>query len=162
MTLRWSRSRASTRSVSRSAGLARRIVSFSSGPRAARPAPSSESRIEKRSRYGRRMMSLTRSTGTVEPVWCTGIFAPFGSFAGFVPGLQSTKYSPMSDCGRVSQKTSSRMSPKPSLVSSMSISARYLPLVVSSRISAIFPARTPLTFTSAPSMSPNALSSSTV
>ena len=58
----------SARSVSRSAGLARWITSFSSSPRPARPTPSSPSRIASRSRWGRRRMLLTRSRSTGELV----------------------------------------------------------------------------------------------
>ena len=49
---------------------------------------------------------------------------PGGSFFALVPGRQSMKYSPISDCGRVSQKTSSRSDSKPGSVISTPISAR--------------------------------------
>ena len=49
--------------------------------------------------------------------------APSASFFGSVPGWQSRKYSPISDCGRLSQIASVRSEPKPSLVTSMSTSA---------------------------------------
>ncbi len=80
---------ASTRSVSRSAGLARRTTSLMSSARPATPAPSSSRMIPSRSRYGRRSTLLTRSMGIVDVVCSTGIVAPFASFSGELPGLQS-------------------------------------------------------------------------
>ena len=77
-----------------------------------------------------------------------------------VPGRQSTKYSPISDCGRVSQNASVRSEPKPALSIAMSTSARLVR--GSTRMPVTWPARTPATFTSAPLTTPNALSSSTV
>ena len=49
------------------------------------------------------MMLASRSAGIVEAVRSTGIFAPGLSFSGDLPGVQSMKYSPISDCGRDSQ-----------------------------------------------------------
>src|SRR5919201_902065 len=76
-----------------------------------------------------------------------------------VPGWQSTKYSPISDCGRDSQKTSVRSEPKPSLSILKPTSACLVRL--SSLMSVILPARTPATLRSPPLMRPNALSNST-
>ena len=50
----------------------------------------------------------------------TGTRPPSGSRLGEVPGWQSTKYSPMNDCGRTSQRASSRRSAKPGSVTSAS------------------------------------------
>jgi hypothetical protein len=44
----------------------------------------------KRSRYGRRMMLLTRSVGIVDVVFSTGTTPLFGSFSSACPGWQST------------------------------------------------------------------------
>src|SRR5947209_4367744 len=63
---------ASTRSVSRSAGLALRIAWLRAAPLPASPVPNSLSRTERRSRYGSRMMLLTRSRSTCLPVCETG------------------------------------------------------------------------------------------
>jgi hypothetical protein len=104
-------------------------------------------------------MLLTRSTGTVVCVCSTGMVEPGFRRTGSVPGWQSMKYSPMSDCGRVSHWTSLRMSSKPVSVTSISTSARMS--VRSSLRRWIVPARTPPIFTSAPSTRPKALSSST-
>ncbi len=116
--------------------------------------------IPSRSRYGRRMMLLIRSIGIVDAVCSTGIVAPGFSRCSAVPGRQSTKYSPISDCGRVSQKASVRSEPKPFWVIAKSTSARLVRR--STRMPVTWPARTPATLTSAPSTMPNALSSSTV
>src|SRR3954452_8564653 len=105
------------------------------------------------------MMSLTRSTGTVEPVCLTGTVPPSRSRCFALPGLQSRKYSPISDCGRVSQNASVRRSPNPAWSTRMPIFARMSER--SSAIDVTFPARTPATLTSGPSISPKALSSST-
>ena len=101
-----------------------------------------------------------RSTGMVDAVRSTGIVAPRASVRADVPGRQSTKYSPISDCGRDSQKASSRSEPKPLRVISMSTSARLERR--STRSPETLPARTPATFTSPPCTSPKALSSSIV
>ena len=82
--------------------------------------------IPSRSRYGRRMMLLIRSSGIVDAVCSTGIVAPGFSRSASVPGRQSTKYSPISDCGRVSQNASVRSEPKPVLSIAMSTSARLV------------------------------------
>ena len=87
----------------------------------------------------------------------TGITAPGLSTCLAVPGRQSTKYSPISDCGRDSQKLSLRSEPKPSLSILKPMSACLVRL--SSLMSVILPARTPATFRSPPWMRPNALSS---
>ena len=89
----------------------------------------------------------------------TGISAPGLSSAAAVPGWQSTKYSPISDCGRAWQVTSVRIDPKPVLVISISTSARWD--FSSTFISPILPARTPAILTSPPLISPNASSNST-
>ena len=97
---RWSRL-----SVSVSAGTARRNAAWRSSDRAAAAAPSSLTISVKRSRYGSRMTSWSRSAGIVDCVWVTGIVLP-GLSTGplLVPGSQSMKYSPISDSGRDWQK----------------------------------------------------------
>jgi hypothetical protein len=105
------------------------------------------------------MMLLTRSTETVDAVCSTGIVLPLRRTLGDVPGLQSRKYSPISDWGRASQNTSLRSEPKPPLAISISTRARYVR--GSTSIPVTFPARTPATLTSPPSIMPNALSIST-
>ncbi len=77
----------------------------------------------KRSRYGRRMMFWIRSGGIVDAVCFTGIRLPGASSRLARPGRQSTKYSPIGDCGRDSQNTSERSEPNPSSVISTSTSA---------------------------------------
>ena len=106
------------------------------------------------------MMLLTRSSGIVEAVCSIGIVAPGCSRSALVPGRQSTKYSPISDCGLVSQNASVRREPKPVFSIAMSTSAWWVRR--STRIPLTWPARTPATLTSAPLTMPNALSSSTV
>src|SRR3954453_5038648 len=106
------------------------------------------------------MTSASRSAGTVEAVCENGIVAPGLSFSGDLPGLQSMKYSPISDCGRDSQKTSERREPNPCLGISKSTSAFLF--FGSTRSLETFPARTPATLTSPPLTSPKALSNSTV
>ena len=106
------------------------------------------------------MTLASRSAGIVEVVCSTGISPPGLSFCADLPGVQSMKYSPISDCGRDSQVLSARRSPKPFSVSSKSISA--LCVFLSRRSLEILPARTPATLTSPPLTSPNALSNSTV
>ena len=96
----------------------------------------------------------------VDAVCSTGIVAPVRRRSESVPGRQSTKYSPISDCGRVSQNASVRSEPKPALSIVKSISARLDS--GSTRMPVTLPARTPATLTSAPWTTPNALSSSTV
>ena len=54
--------------------------------------------------------------GIVEVVCSTGTVPPSGSFSGELPGWQSTKYSPISDCGLMSQVASLRKSSKPGSV----------------------------------------------
>ncbi len=139
-------------------GAARRITSLRSSGRPARPAPSSPTIRRSRSRYGRRRMLLTRSSPIVELVWSTGTRPPSGSRLGEVPGWQSTKYSPMNDCGRTSQRASSRRSASPGSVTSASTTAsgRAWP---SRRTSPVLPARTPAISKSPPSVRPKALSS---
>ena len=105
-------------------------------------------------------MLLTRSAGP-----STRCARPGSSPPGFepllgVPGWQSTKYSPISDCGRASQHASLRRAPKPVSLISKSTSARLV--FRSSAQPVTLPARTPATLKSAPSIRPNALSSSTL
>ena len=78
MTLFWSPRMRSTFEVSRRPGCARRSTSWRSSGRPARPVPSSVTISRKRSRYGRRMMSLTMSVGIVEEVCSTGTMPPVG------------------------------------------------------------------------------------
>ena len=114
-----------TSSTSLSAGFARRITALRSSPRPARPTPSSLRMIEKRSRYGSRMMLLIRSRSTARLVFCTGsrrspcpgpssISSSSGGSSSPVPsvrvGVHSTKRSPISDCGRTSHSASRRKS----------------------------------------------------
>ena len=111
--------RASIRSVwvvSRSPGCARRSAALRSSGRPASPAPSSPMMSRRRSAYGRRTMLFTRSSGIVEVVWATGTRPPSGIRSPELPGWQSTKYSPMNDCGRISQCASRRRSAKPGSV----------------------------------------------
>ena len=115
----WSPRIRSVFDVSRRPGCARRSTSWRSSGRPASPVPSSVTISRKRSRYGRRMMLLTRSGGTVVAVCSTGIVDPGGSGRSAVPGSQLRKYSPMSVCGSTEQKTSVRNWPK----SGFSISA---------------------------------------
>jgi hypothetical protein len=96
--------------------------------------------------------------GIVDACCSTGIVAPGGS-SRRVPGRQSMKYSPISDCGRT-RRTVGAQRAEAVLVISKSTSARLR--ARSRRMPVILPARTPATFTSAPSTMPNALSSSTV
>ena len=59
------------------------------------------------------MVSWSRSAGIVDCVWLTGIVAPALSAGPELPGLQSTKYSPISDSGRDWQVASWWNWPKP-------------------------------------------------
>ena len=102
----WSPRMRSVLVVSRRPGWARRSTVCRSCGRPARPAPSDETISRSRSRYGVRRTLLTRSCGTVEVVFFTGI-TPLPSLGIFFlllsPGWQSTKYSPISDWGLMSQ-----------------------------------------------------------
>ena len=49
----------------------------------------------------------------MDSVWLTGIVDPALSVLPYCPGWQSTKYSPISDCGRDWQKASDLKVPKP-------------------------------------------------
>ena len=69
-----------------------------------------------RSRWGIRMMSASRSAGIVENVCEAVSVAPDGSALPYWPGWQSTKYSPISDCGRDWHEASERNAPNPLLV----------------------------------------------
>ena len=64
------------------------------------------------------MMSFTRSIAIVELVCSTGRRPPSGMRSSDAPGWQSTKYSPISDCGRISQCASLRRSASPGSVTS--------------------------------------------
>ena len=106
-------------------------------------------------------MFWTRSAGIVEAVWLTGIVLPGRSLVRAVPGWQSMKYSPISDCGLDSQNTSERSElklPAPPLIW---IPTSALCERMSTFSSVIFPARTPAILRSAPLTRPNALSSCT-
>src|SRR4029450_2190425 len=59
------------------------------------------------------MMSFTRSMAIVELVCCTGRRPLSGIRSSDVPGWQSTKYSPISDCGLISQRASLRRAASP-------------------------------------------------
>ncbi len=111
-------SRFSRLSVSSSAGTARRSAVWRSSERPATAPPSSLMISEKRSRWGRRMMSASRSAGIVENVCEAGSVAPDFSGLPCSPGWQSTKYSPISDWGRDWQLASDRKAPNPLLVTS--------------------------------------------
>ena len=141
-----------------SAGIARRIVSLTSSPRAAKPTPSSEKMIEKRSATGRRMMLSTRSGGIGDVVCSTGIVAPESSSSPFLPGWQSTKYSPISDCGLIVQVALSRRPAKPSPPLLDLDGDQRAGVLRSTSRSAIEPTATPPTLKSAPLTSPKALS----
>ena len=117
---------ASTSLVSRSAGLPRSMISPSSSPRAARPAPRSLRISRKRSAAGSREMLLTRSRSIALPLFSSGSSrwpspgSPSGitasSGGGSEPGARScvgshsTNFSPSSDCGRTRHDASSRKS----------------------------------------------------
>ena len=103
---------------SRSAGWARRMTSFRSSGRPANPVPSSDRISRKRSLYGRRMTVFTRSGGIVDAVWPTGTRPPSGIARSDRPASQSTKYSPISDWARTSQRASLRRESKPGSVTS--------------------------------------------
>src|SRR5882757_11573617 len=112
------------------------------------------------------MMSWTRSAGIVDWVCEAGIVLPGLRTVPVVPGSQSTKYSPISDCGRDWQKASLRNCPNPRVLA-------WTPTIACSGfwqcawgsveqrlIELIDPDVTPATLKSAPEVSPNALSSS--
>ena len=103
-------------------------------------------------------MLLTRSSGIVELVCSTGTRPPSGSLRSEVPGWQSTKYSPISDCGRISQEASSRRSAKPGSVTSASTTATRPRLALDAGTWSCCPARTPAILKSPPSVRPKALS----
>jgi hypothetical protein len=108
------------------------------------------------------MMLLTRSAGIVEVVCSTGTVPPSGSFSGELPGWQSTKYSPMSDCGLMSQVASLRKSSNPrSVASTVTTAFGVSPSRLTTRMSPVVPAVTPPTWKSPPSTRPKALSNST-
>ena len=96
----------------------------------------------------------------MELVCATGSRPPSGRRSSEVPGWQSTKYSPISDCGRISQCASLRRSASPGSVTSAFTSASGRPSTSLTLNSLVWPARTPATLKSPPSVSPNALSNS--
>jgi hypothetical protein len=69
------------------------------------------------------MMFWTRSAGIVDVVWSIGTVSPCSSCRE-LPGWQSTKYSPISDCWRTSQLASARKELKPGSVISASTTAQ--------------------------------------
>ena len=106
----WRARMVSTRSVSRSAGLARWMTSFRSLPRPARPVPNSFSRIDRRSRYGRlhdvvdqvqvdRRARPARAAAGAGPRRRRARSAPAPDWRR-CPGSHSTNFSPISDWGR--------------------------------------------------------------
>ena len=105
-------------------------------------------------------MSFTRSIAIVELVCSTGTRPPSGSRSSDAPGWQSTKYSPISDCGRISQRASLRRSARPGSVTFASTSASGRPSTILTLNVLVSPARTPATLKSPPSVRPNALSKS--
>ena len=134
-------------------GWARRSTSLRSSGRPASPAPSSPTMIRRRSTYGRRTMLFTRSSGMVEVVCSTGTRPPSGIRSLEVPGWHCTKYSPMNDCGRISQCASRRRSAKPGSVISTFTTASGCAPPRTSR-SPVVPARTPATLKSPPPVTP--------
>ncbi len=113
------------------------------------------------------MMFASRSAGIVDCVWVTGIVLPARSTLPLVPGSHSTKYSPISDCGRDWQNASERKDPRPGWLTCTVTSAWHFdtfPLMQPGGRSMllIVPALTPATLKSTPLVSPNALSSSTL
>ena len=103
-------------------------------------------------------MSSSRSAGIVEEVCVTGIVLPGRNTLPEVPGSQSMKYSPISDCGRDSQNASEWKDPKPPwLTCTVTTACR---LFGSSPIDWIVPATTPATLKFSPLTRPNELSSS--
>src|SRR5258708_10743397 len=103
------------------------------------------------------MMFWTRSAGIVDCVCVTGIVLPDCSTLPSVPGWQSMKYSPISDCGRDWQNASEWNWPKPLALAWTVTTA--CSVFWSRSIDLIEPAITPATLKSAPFVSPNALSS---
>ena len=106
-------------------------------------------------------MSWTRSIGIDEEVCSTGIVPEpsVGSFSSELPGWQSTKYSPISDCGRISQLASLRKSSRPgSVILAVTTALGGLPFFFSISKSLVEPAVTPPTRKSPPSTRPKALS----
>ena len=83
-------------------------------------------------------------------------------FSGFPdwPGWQSTKYSPISDCGRDWQVASERNAPNPFTVACTVTTAWKF--FWSRSIELIFPAGTPATLNCASGTRPNALSNSSL
>ena len=69
-----------------------------------------------RSRWGIRMMSASRSAGIVENVCDAFSVLREASAFPYCPGWQSTKYSPISDCGRDWHDASDRKAPNPLVV----------------------------------------------
>src|SRR5438270_5461626 len=112
------------------------------------------------------MMFWTRSAGIVDCVWLAWIVLPGGSVLPCEPGSQSTKYSPISDCGRDWQNASEWNCPKPfwlacTVTSACSgLSQRAFGSLEQRLIVLIAPEITPATLKSAPLTNPNALSSS--
>src|SRR6202035_3264697 len=141
-------SRFSRLSVSARAGSARRSAVWRSSERAATAAPSSLMIRLRRSRYGICMMFWTRSAGIVDWVWLAGIVAPDLSTGPELPGWQSTKYSPISDWGRVWQKASEWNWPKPPWVTWTVMTA--CSVFWSRPMPVIEPAFTPATLNSPP------------
>ena len=152
---------ASTLSVSRSAGLARRIVSLRSSPRAA-------SAGAELAEQDREALAVGPAHDVVDEVGghrrrrCArpGCVAPAASCSRSCPAgsRRSTRRSATAGASR--RTTSARRSPKPVSVD-LDADERAVGLAVElERL--ILPARTPATLTSAPSIRPKALSSSTV
>ncbi len=104
------------------------------------------------------MTFWTRSAGIVDCVWETGIVPPGLITGPELPGLQSMKYSPISDSGRESQVASVWNWPKPALLI-WTVTTAWRDFW-SSRSYLIVPAGTPATLKSAPVTRPKALSSS--
>ena len=104
-------------------------------------------------------MLFTRSSGIVELVCATGRRPPSGMRSPEVPGWQSTKYSPMSDCGRISQWASRAQVGEAGLRDlGLHQRERPRPCPVDLEARSCVPARTPATLKSPPSVRPKALS----
>ena len=105
-------------------------------------------------------MLFTRSSGIVEVVCVTGTRPPSGIRSLEVPGWHCTKYSPMNDCGLISQCASRRRSANPGSVTfTFTRASGREPPSSTSRL-VVVPARTPATLKSPPSVTPKALSNS--
>ena len=160
MTLSWSAEELSRRAVWRSAGTPRRIASFRSSGRPARPAPSSFRISRKRSAVGRRMMFWTRSGGIVDAVRRPRSRPP-GSISRLARPGQAVEEVLAERRLRARLAGRVRAQRAEALLGDLHLDERLLRALVEVQVDHR-PAFTPATRTSPPSTMPNALSSSTV